>query len=338
MRDGSILTPFLAMSIHPEITLPPRRGGEGRGTRRGERLSYSAVASRCSPHTWRRTADLTERDVAFHGLDEERHQVFCALRRALDPLQRSVDFRLVAVGAQGTSALAVARRSRGRGAGRAAPAVVVEEVVDADDDLALLLDGPLHAVGTLVDLALLEAGLDAGQCPAHVVDAVDVGLRLLLDPVRELLDVRRAGERVDGVGDTRLESDDLLRAQRQVDGVLLGSASASSKEFVCSDCVPPSTAASPWSAVRTRLFTGCCAVSVAPPVWVWKRSIIERGSLAPKRSLITRAQSRRAARNFATSSRKWLWQAKKNDSRGAKSSILSPRRAPPARTRSRRRW
>ena len=49
--------------------------------------------------------------------------------------------------------------------------------------------------------------------------------------------------------------------------------------LVCSDCVPPSTAASACSVTRTTLFSGCCAVSVEPPVCVWKRSISERGSL-----------------------------------------------------------
>ena len=37
-----------------------------------------------------------------------------------------------------------------------------------------------------------------------------------------------------------------------------------------------------------------------------------------------RAHIRRAARNFATSSKKCMWHAKKNESRGAKSSICSP--------------
>ena len=37
-----------------------------------------------------------------------------------------------------------------------------------------------------------------------------------------------------------------------------------------------------------------------------------------------RAHMRRAARNFATSSKKFMWQAKKNDRRGAKSSTASP--------------
>jgi hypothetical protein len=61
----------------------------------------------------------------------------------------------------------------------------------------------------------------------------------------------------------------------------VGSASASSKEFVCSDCVPPSTAAIASSAVRTMFTSGCWAVSETPAVWVWKRISHERGFLAP---------------------------------------------------------
>ena len=61
----------------------------------------------------------------------------------------------------------------------------------------------------------------------------------------------------------------------------VGSASASSKEFVCSDCVPPSTAASASTAVRTMFTSGCCAVSDTPAVCVWKRMSHERGFFAP---------------------------------------------------------
>ena len=63
---------------------------------------------------------------------------------------------------------------------------------------------------------------------------------------------------------------------------------------------------------------------LTPAVWVWKRSIQERGFLAPKRSFIVRAQMRRAARNFAISSKKSLWELKKKDSRGAKLSTSMP--------------
>ena len=105
----------------------------------------------------------------------------------------------------------------------------------------------------------------------------------------------------------------------------VGRASASSDALVWSDCVPPRTAESACSATRTTLTSGCCAVSVEPAVCVWKRRRQERGSFAPKRSRAISAQSERAARNFATSSKKFEWALKKNDSRGAKSSIARPR-------------
>jgi hypothetical protein len=56
--------------------------------------------------------------------------------------------------------------------------------------------------------------------------------------------------------------------------------------LVCSDCAPPQTAASAWIATRTTLFSGCCAVSVEPAVWAWKRSQRERSSRGAKRSRI----------------------------------------------------
>ena len=104
----------------------------------------------------------------------------------------------------------------------------------------------------------------------------------------------------------------------------VGRERASSIEFVCSDCVPPRTAARAWRVVRTMLFSGCWAVRVAPPVCVWKRSIIERGFFASKRSFMMVAQMRRAARNLATSSSRLLWQAKKKLRRPAKASTSRP--------------
>ena len=104
----------------------------------------------------------------------------------------------------------------------------------------------------------------------------------------------------------------------------VGSPSASSRELVCRDWVPPSTAASAWSVTRTTLLSGCCAVSIDPAVWVWNRSIIERGSFALKRSLMMRAQRRRAARNLATSSSRSLCALKKKESRPANASTSRP--------------
>jgi hypothetical protein len=110
-----------------------------------------------------------------------------------------------------------------------------------------------------------------------------------------------------------------IRAERSV-----GNASASSNPFVCSDWVPPQTAANPCSATRMMLTSGCWAWRVTPPVWVWKRILVERSSVASKRSRMIFAHIRRTARNFATSWKTLLWQLKKNASRGPNSSTFSP--------------
>ena len=119
--------------------------------------------------------------------------------------------------------------------------------------------------------------------------------------------------------------EDLLRPEGDPDRVLAGKLDRLVVELVWSDCVPPRTAASAWTVVRTTFSSGCCAVHEQPAVCVWKRSQRERSRFAPNSSRITRSQTRRAARNFAISSKKSLWELKKNESRGANSSTSSPR-------------
>ena len=85
------------------------------------------------------------------------------------------------------------------------------------------------------------------------------------------------------------------------------------------------TAARAWTVVRTPLLSIDCAVSELPAVWTWNRHIIERGSRAPNRSRMSRAQIRRAARNLATSSNSSLQAAKKKLSRPANASTSRPR-------------
>ena len=86
-----------------------------------------------------------------------------------------------------------------------------------------------------------------------------------------------------------------MRAEESV-----GSAIASSSALVCSDWVPPNTAAIASIAVRTTLLYGSCSVSDHPDVWQCVRSISDLGLLAPKSRMI-RLHSRRAARSFAIS-------------------------------------
>ena len=104
-----------------------------------------------------------------------------------------------------------------------------------------------------------------------------------------------------------------------------GMSYASSYPLICSDCVPPSTAASACNPPRRMLFSGSCRTSVDPSVCVWNRIRIDSGRLALYRSRISRAHSRRAARNLAISSKKSLCTPKKYDSRDAKASTASPR-------------
>jgi len=71
--------------------------------------------------------------------------------------------------------------------------------------------------------------------------------------MRQALDVIGAAQRIDDMRDAGLLGDDelVLRAMRAEAGV--GKASASSNELVCSDCVPPSTAAIASIVVRMML-------------------------------------------------------------------------------------
>ena len=75
--------------------------------------------------------------------------------------------------------------------------------------------------------------------------------------------------------------------------------------------------------VRARLLKRYAEAGRGPRA-SWNRSMRERGSLAAKRSAISSAHRRRAARNFATSSNSVVRATKKNESRGANWSTSSP--------------
>ena len=72
------------------------------------------------------------------------------------------------------------------------------------------------------------------------------------------------------------------------------------------------------------LFSGCCAVRLHPAVCVWKRRRQLSDFFAPYLSFMCRAQIRLAARYFASSSKKFRWALKKNESLGEKASMSCP--------------
>ena len=104
--------------------------------------------------------------------------------------------------------------STGKTAG--SPSVAKGELVEPDDDPLVVVDRLGVLVGRLIDLALLEAGLDALDGSAHLVDAIEVLPRQTLDLVGQRLDEVRTGQRVGCVDDAALVADDLLRSQRNL--------------------------------------------------------------------------------------------------------------------------
>ncbi len=110
--------------------------------------------------------------------------------------------------------------------------------VDADDLLLALLQRLLVAEGGLGDLpgepAVLDTAQDAGRhrpdrilpvrhgAPAPLLDLLEDLLGVGLDPVGQRLDEPRAAQRVRDVGDAGLLHQHLLRAQRDLRGLLAG--------------------------------------------------------------------------------------------------------------------
>ena len=127
------------------------------------------------------------------------------------------------------------------------------------------------------------------------------------------------------VPDSCCSSSWVLRAIRAEKSV--GSASASSRALVCSDWVWPWVAAIASMQVRATLLKTSCAVSDQPEVWQWVRSDSDLGFFGSN-CLTSLAHSSRAARSLATSMKKFMPIAQKNDSRGANASMSSPASRP----------
>ena len=211
------------------------------------------------------------------------------------------------------------RRSRDR-------LVVVQLVaVDADDDPLLRLDLGLVAERRLGDLALEEVLLDRRRSRRR--SSRSARSSRTPPPRGGSSGPRRTRSRRAGRSCWRRRSRGRSPAgcagdQRR----LLGR--QGERLVVASSCAGTACRRAPRPAPRAPC--GRCSRAAAarsastPAVWVWKRISHERGFFAPYRSRSSRAQIRRAARNFAISSKKSMCALKKNESRGAKSSTSRP--------------
>ncbi len=206
----------------------------GAGERAGGSGSDRDELAMHAPSCAEAVRDLTDRRVGPDGLDDRRQEVVHASSGIVEAGQRRRPGRRIPFGPDATNTLDLAplpfrvdpleRRRHHR---------LVPEPVDPDDDLVARVDGPLDAVGRLLDRPLLQPELEGPQRPAGGVDLGEV-----------ICWVRRASRTLSSVGN----------------------ASASSREFVCRLCAPPRTAARAWSVVRTTLLSTDWAVSDEPAV------------------------------------------------------------------------
>src|SRR5262245_14098916 len=150
-----------------------------------------------APHVAKRVADLADRGVGADRIDDRRHQVRGGPCRGPKRIERSDDRVVVA------RLLEFFELRQLRAGGGLVDVedldrrlVLLHEVVDADDDFLLPLDGLLEAVGALGDLLLREPALDRLDHPAHLVDGGEVGERAVLHLIREPLHEIRAAQRV----------------------------------------------------------------------------------------------------------------------------------------------
>src|SRR3989339_809462 len=95
-------------------------------------------------------------------------------------------------------------------------------LVDADHDLFAMVYLLLETISGIGDLELRVPLFNRRDHAAHVVDLGDVLPRLFLHLVGQGLNEVGAGERVDRVGDACFLGENLLGAQRDLDGVLGG--------------------------------------------------------------------------------------------------------------------
>jgi methylmalonyl-CoA mutase N-terminal domain/subunit len=150
--------------------------------------------------------------------------------------------------------------------------------------------------------------LDAGQTGLSVAFDLPTQMGIDSDASRALGEVGRVGVAIDTVDDMHALLADLPLDKVSTSMTINATASTLLAMYIV---------------VAEERGLSRSAVSVTPPVCVWKRRRL-LASPAPKRSRMSRAEMRRAARNFATSSNRSLCAAKKNESRGANVSIARP--------------
>ena len=310
-----------------DLLRSPRRPRTRRRTRRRCVRIVGAVARRTPPRARRRSRRPSPgrgspRSTARAGCRRRRRprvSASSAARHAASVARRPARAASRAICCSRTSVLSTSRTSIGASSAR-------RYLLTPTIDLLAAVDRGLAAGRGLLDAQLRHARLDGLGHAAERLDLLDQLPRLVGEALRERLDVVRAAERIDDVGDAGLLGEDQLGVAGDA-GRELASAARSPRrsELVCRLCVPPSTAASASTRgahdVVVRVLLGeRHARRLAVRAQHQRRRLLRL-----ELRMITRAHSRRAARSFATSMKKFMPIAKKNERRPANSSMSRPR-------------
>src|SRR5919197_1762935 len=152
-----------------------------------------------APNLAERVAHLAERGVRPRALKNPRHQIHFSPRARIRHRRKSrLDRGRVAPAAQLLDALDLLALER-RVDPQDLDLLLVLELVanDAHDDPLPLLDLVLVPERGIRDLALEEVLLDRGYHATELLDPVEVVVGLGLEPVRQILEVVGATERID---------------------------------------------------------------------------------------------------------------------------------------------
>ena len=226
-------------------------------------LAEAADLSMLAEHAAQAVGNLADRGIYAGGIQNGRHQI--SVPRAAR--SSAANFSATGSGSGGThfaSAPPATFERRVQTEGRHDPLFLFLEAVHSHHDSLAAFDAHLIIVRGILDLVL---DVPVSMAPAYrpLPRWISGVAHAAFDGIGQTFDVLAAAHRIDGIGDA--DSCAMIcwvRSAMRADSSV-GSARASSRELVCRDCAPPSTAAMACSAVRTMLTSGCCAVSVTPP-------------------------------------------------------------------------
>ena len=161
-----------------------------------------------------RVADLPHRAVGRERFPHRRKEVLGPSSGLAHPRERAFHHRSIPLGAHARGPLdlpLLGLRIQAMELDLLA-GLLLDEAVDADENLVAAFEQTLVLVGRILDLVLRETLLHRRDRPAQLVHALDQSPRPLLELPRQALQEIRAAERIRRIRAARLVGENLLRA------------------------------------------------------------------------------------------------------------------------------